>query len=36
MGVVGGGSLPADFARYLSAERDTYRTLSAQTGLKVD
>jgi len=36
MGVVGGGSLPADFARYLSAERDTYRSLSAQTGLKVD
>lgn len=36
MGVVGGGSLPADFARYLSAERETYRKLSAQTGLKVD
>ena len=36
MGVIGGGSPPADFARYLSAERETYRTLSAQTGLKVD
>jgi len=36
MGVVSGGSTPADFTRYLSAERDTYRRLSAQTGLKVD
>jgi len=36
MGVVSGGSTPADFTRYLSAERETYRRLSAQTGLKVD
>lgn len=36
MGVVGGGGAPAEFARYLSAERETYRTLSARTGLKVD
>lgn len=36
MGVVSGGTTPADFTRYLSAERETYRRLSAQTGLKVD
>jgi hypothetical protein len=31
-----GGSAPAEFARYLAAERETYRALSARTGLKVD
>ncbi len=36
MGVVGGGSDPATFARYLAAERNTYRALSERTGLKVD
>ena len=36
MGVVAGGNTPADFARYLASERETYRTLSARTGLKVD
>jgi tripartite-type tricarboxylate transporter receptor subunit TctC len=36
MGVTPGGMLPAEFATYLSKERETYRTLSAKTGLKVD
>ncbi len=36
MGVMAGGSAPAEFARYLAAERETYRALSARTGLKVD
>ena len=36
MGVVAGGNTPTDFARYLASERETYRTLSARTGLKVD
>ena len=36
MGVVPGGMSPADFAVYLSSERDTYRSLSVKTGLKVD
>ena len=27
---------PAEFATYLAAERETYKSLSAKTGLKVD
>lgn len=36
MGVVPGGMPPAEFAAYLARERETYRALSAKTGLKVD
>ena len=36
MGVIHGGMSPAEFATYLSKERETYRNLSAKTGLKVD
>lgn len=36
MGVVPGGNTPAEFAAYLANERETYRTLSAKTGLKID
>jgi tripartite-type tricarboxylate transporter receptor subunit TctC len=36
MGVVPGGMPPAEFATYLAAERETYKSLSAKTGLKVD
>jgi len=36
MGVVPGGMPPAEFAAYLAAERETYKSLSAKTGLKVD
>lgn len=36
MGVMPGGNTPAEFAAYLANERQTYRTLSAKTGLKVD
>ncbi len=36
MGVVPGGMPPAEFAKYLDAERSTYKTLSAKTGLKID
>jgi tripartite-type tricarboxylate transporter receptor subunit TctC len=36
MGVVPGGMPPAEFGQYLAAERNTYRELSAKTGLKVD
>jgi tripartite-type tricarboxylate transporter receptor subunit TctC len=36
MGVVPGGMPPAEFAAYLAAERETYKGLSAKTGLKVD
>ncbi len=36
MGVMPGGNTPADFAAYLNNERQTYRALSAKTGLKVD
>lgn len=36
MGVVPGGMPPAEFAKYLASERETYKSLSAKTGLKVD
>ena len=36
MGVVPGGMLPVEFAAYLAAERETYKSLAAKTGLKVD
>ncbi|HYF17436.1 MAG TPA: tripartite tricarboxylate transporter substrate binding protein [Ramlibacter sp.] len=36
MGVVPGGMPPAEFGQYLAAERNTYKELSAKTGLKVD
>jgi tripartite-type tricarboxylate transporter receptor subunit TctC len=36
MGVVPGGNTPAEFATYLSNERETYKALSAKTGLKVE
>jgi tripartite-type tricarboxylate transporter receptor subunit TctC len=35
MGVVPGGMSSADFAVYLSTERETYKNLAAKTGLKV-
>lgn len=36
MGVVPGGNTPAEFAKYLAAERATYKALAAKTGLKID
>jgi tripartite-type tricarboxylate transporter receptor subunit TctC len=36
MGVVPGGNTPEEFATYLANERQTYKTLSAKTGLKID
>ena len=36
MGVVPGGMPPVEFAAYLAAERETYKSLAAKTGLKVD
>lgn len=36
MGVVPGGMPPPEFAAYLAAERETYKSLAAKTGLKVD
>ena len=36
MGVVPGGNTPAEFGVYLANERETYKALSAKTGLKVD
>jgi hypothetical protein len=36
MGVVPGGNTPAEFAVYLSKERETYKELAIKTGLKID
>ena len=36
MGVVPGGMPASEFRTYLAKERETYKTLSAKTGLKVD
>lgn len=36
MGVVPGGMPPAEFAKYLESERETYRKLASKTGLRVD
>jgi tripartite-type tricarboxylate transporter receptor subunit TctC len=35
MGVVPGGQPPAEFARYMSAEREKYRKLVESTGLSI-